>query len=239
MPPPGRWHPLGRKGLPQAQPLLAAFRALFWQVAPADAWIGSLWSLELAPVPWLGGWATEGGDRGRKSCAHTEYRQPMTLGLSTKGHLNPCCHSGCLDSSWDVPPHHSQAGEMGDITGSGEWLCSCLHPLSAQHLPTKSSRFWRGKGGGRARFSSLFLNWRSHSISSQAGLPGGCAQAVPHQGLCRAGARDLQGSKLDVGILAGLEALPFSAWSLPAMLRAAGVLGGLWRAVPTPAWGLC
>lgn len=55
---PGR-HPLQRKGLPQGQPLLAAFRALFWQVAPADAWIGSLWSPELAPVPWLGGSATE------------------------------------------------------------------------------------------------------------------------------------------------------------------------------------
>lgn len=48
----------GGKGFPQGQPLLPAFRASFWQLAPADAWIGSLRSPELAAVPWLGGSAT-------------------------------------------------------------------------------------------------------------------------------------------------------------------------------------
>lgn len=28
------------------------------------------------------------------SSAHPDYSQPMTLGLSTKGHLSPCCHRG-------------------------------------------------------------------------------------------------------------------------------------------------
>lgn len=49
----------GGKGFPRGQPLLPAFGAAFWQVAPADAWIVSLRSPELAAVPWLGGSATE------------------------------------------------------------------------------------------------------------------------------------------------------------------------------------
>lgn len=28
------------------------------------------------------------------SSAHPDYSQPMTLGLSTKGHLSPCHHRG-------------------------------------------------------------------------------------------------------------------------------------------------
>lgn len=105
-------HPLWRKGLPQGQPLLSAFRALFWQVALANAWIGSLWSLELASVPWLGGSATEEVAEAGCPVLTPNTHSPMTLGLSTKGHLNPCCHRGMLVL---LPgcPHSSQPDRRG------------------------------------------------------------------------------------------------------------------------------
>lgn len=105
-------HPHWRKGLPQGQPLLSAFRALFWQVALANAWIGSLWSLELASVPWLGGSATEEVAEAGCPVLTPNTHSPMTLGLSTKGHLNPCCHRGMLVL---LPgcPHSSQPDRRG------------------------------------------------------------------------------------------------------------------------------
>lgn len=107
------------------------------------------------------------------SCAHPKYSQPVTLGLSTKGHLNPCSHRELPALLLGCPLLSPWGRRGGRYNGVGGALpLSPPFIFSAASSPKKPEDL-EGEMWWQSQVLLTFLNSGSRSISSQDWDAGG------------------------------------------------------------------